>query len=53
VRHYWLADPDIRVLEVYELSEGQYRRAASLADGDTFSPPLLPGLAIPLSSLWG
>lgn len=53
VRHYWLADPETRVLEVYELSEGQYRRAASLADRDTFSPPLLPGLTIPLSSLWG
>ena len=53
VRHYWLADPEIRVLEVYELGEGQYRRAASLADGDTFSPPLLPGFTIPLSSLWG
>ena len=25
----------------------------ALPDGDTFSPPLLPGLTIPLSSLWG
>ena len=53
VRHYWLADPETRVLEVYELGEGQYRRAASLADDDTFSPSLFPGLTIPLASLWG
>src|SRR3989338_466184 len=53
VRQYWLADPETRVLEVYELGEGQYRRAASLADDDTFSPSLFPGLTIPLASLWG
>jgi Uma2 family endonuclease len=52
VRQYWLADPETRVLEVYELGEGQYRRAASLADADTFSPSLFPGLSIPLASLW-
>ena len=52
VRHYWLADPEARILEVYELGEGQYRRAASLADDDSFSPSLFPGLTIPLSSLW-
>lgn len=52
VRHYWLADPEARILEVYELGEGQYRRAASLADNDSFSPSLFPGLTIPLSSLW-
>ncbi len=53
VRQYWLADPERRVLEVYELGEGQYRRAAGLADHDTFSPSLFPGLSIPLASLWG
>jgi len=53
VGHYWLADPDARILEVYELTEGQYRRAASLADDETFAPSLFPGLTIALSSLWG
>lgn len=53
VSHYWLADPEARILEVYELAEGQYRRAASLADDDRFSPSLFPGLTITLSSLWG
>jgi Uma2 family endonuclease len=52
VTHYWLADPEARGLELYELSERQYRRAASLADNDSFSPSLFPGLTIPLSSLW-
>jgi Uma2 family endonuclease len=53
VRHYWLADPETRALEVYELSEGQYRRTASLADDDSFAPSLFPGLTIQLGSLWG
>lgn len=53
VRHYWLADPEARVLEVYELSEGRYRRSAGQAGGDVFSPSLFPGLTIPLASLWG
>ena len=53
VRHYWLADPDARVLEVYELTGGQYRETARLTAGATFTPTLFPGLAISLSSLWG
>ncbi len=53
VGHYWLADPEARILEVYELTEGQYRRTANLADDDSFSPSLFPGLTIALSSLWG
>lgn len=53
VGHYWLADPEARTLEVYELTDGQYRRSAGLADDDSFSPSLFPGLTIPLSSLWG
>ena len=53
VRHYWLADPDARVLEVYELTDGQYREMARLTAGTTFTPTLFPGLAISLSSLWG
>ena len=53
VRHYWLADPDARVLEVYELTGGQYSETARLTAGATFTPTLFPGLAISLSSLWG
>lgn len=53
VSHYWLADPEVRILEVYELTEGQYRRTASLADDDSFSPSLFPGFTVALSSLWG
>jgi Uma2 family endonuclease len=53
VPHYWLVDPEMRILEVYELGEGQYRRVASLAGDDAFSPAVFPGLSIPLASLWG
>ena len=53
VRHYWLVDPEAQTLEAFELAEGQYRRTARLAGEATVVPPLFPGLAIPLSSLWG
>jgi len=53
VRHYWLVDPEARAIEAFELAEGQYRRTARLAGEATFVPALFPGLAIPLSTLWG
>lgn len=53
VPHYWLVDPEARAIEAFELVEGQYRRTARLAGEATFVPSLFPGLAIPLSSLWG
>ena len=53
VPHYWLVDPEARAIEAFELVEGQYRRTARLAGEATFVPSLFPGLAIPLSTLWG
>lgn len=53
VGHYWLVDPDARVLEAFELDEGRYLRVAHLAENETFAPSLFPGLTISLSSLWG
>jgi len=52
VRHYWLADPDARVLETLELDAGRYRETARLTGDARFTPTLFPGLEISLSSLW-
>ncbi len=53
IRHYWLADPETRILEALELVDGSYRVAASLAGDETFEPALFPGLTLSLAELWG
>jgi Uma2 family endonuclease len=53
VRHYWLADPDARTIEAFELDEGRYRRAVHLTGDAAFTPSMFPGLTISLRSLWG
>jgi Uma2 family endonuclease len=52
VPHYWLADPDGRAIETFELTEGRYHRTGDLAGETNFTPSLFPGLTIPLRSLW-
>ncbi len=53
VRHFWVADPEARTLEVFELGDEGYRRTAQLTGSADFAPALFPGLSIPLASLWG
>lgn len=53
VRHFWVADPEARTLEVFEAGDEGYRRTAQLTGGADFAPALFPGLSIPLASLWG
>jgi Uma2 family endonuclease len=52
VPHYWIADPKARLLEVFRLEGGKYRRVAELKDDAVFEPSLFPGLKIDLSELW-
>ncbi|MBI4278205.1 MAG: Uma2 family endonuclease [Armatimonadetes bacterium] len=52
VAGYWIVDPDTQSVEVYTLEGGQYRRAATLGAQDTLTSPNLPGLTLPVSSLW-
>ncbi|MBI2158578.1 MAG: Uma2 family endonuclease [Candidatus Rokubacteria bacterium] len=52
VPHYWLADPDGRSIETFELTAGRYHRTGDLVGETNFSPSLFPGLTIPLRSLW-
>ena len=53
VKNYWIIDPYARTLEAYELSGTRYERVADAEGDETFEPALFPGLAIPLSDLWG
>jgi len=52
VPHYWLLDPDQRVLETYELSGGQYNLFTKAHNVDVFISSVFPGLSIQISDLW-
>jgi Uma2 family endonuclease len=52
VDEYWIVDADARTLDVFERSETAYRASGALREDDRFSPRLLPGLTIALSSVW-
>ncbi|MBI3947945.1 MAG: hypothetical protein HY321_18655 [Armatimonadetes bacterium] len=50
---YWIIDPMELVVEEYQLVEGRYVRAASVAAGSVFRPGIFPGLEIDLRALAG
>jgi Uma2 family endonuclease len=54
VEEYWIVDPDLDSIDVYRRVEGRYQRAAqlSLEAGDVLRTPLLPDLALPLSTIF-
>jgi Uma2 family endonuclease len=54
VREYWIVDPELETANVYRLSEEGFGRASHLSReaGDALASPLLPGLSIPLASLF-
>ena len=55
VREYWLVDPELDVVTIYQrAADGTLPRAAELtaASGATLTTPLLPGLAVPLADLF-
>lgn len=50
---YWIADPDLRLFEVYRRdAEGRLVKVAELEDAAILSSPLFPGLEIDLGRLW-
>lgn len=51
VPHLWLLDPDVRVLEAYELASNAYILKERLSEG-VFLPSLFPGLEIRLDEVW-
>jgi Uma2 family endonuclease len=53
VRWYWLVDPQVRTLEVFELGEnGRYIHALGATDGSVEIPGC-EGLTLDLDALWG
>ena len=54
VSEYWVIDPELDVIKVYRLVERRYTRVLelSLESGDVLTTPLLPGLALPLATIF-
>ncbi|MFZ3130526.1 MAG: Uma2 family endonuclease [Desulfosporosinus sp.] len=52
IQHYWLVDPEDKMLECFLLRDGAYTLAASGMDEDVVEHPGYPGLSIALKTLW-
>ena len=52
VREYWIFDPRNDTVLTLELRDGEYVERPTLTAADTFTTPLLPGLAIPLCDVF-
>jgi Uma2 family endonuclease len=51
VRWYWIVDPSLRTLEIFELRDGAYVRARGASDG-SLRPPGCRGLSLDLDAMW-
>lgn len=53
IRYYWLFDPALGSLEVFELdASGRYARALAATEGRIESVPGCEGLVLDLDALW-
>ena len=52
IREYWRVDPRNDTVTQLELRDGEYIERAVLDAEDTLTTPLLPGLSIPLASVF-
>lgn len=53
VRFYWIVDPSVRTIHVFELgADGRYTLAAAASDGTIDPVPGCEGLALDLDALW-
>ncbi len=53
VRHFWLIDPQLQTLEVYELCNGQWVLLETIDNDKPVSIAPFQDISFPLSSLWG
>ncbi len=49
---YWIIDPSLQSLEIFELIDGRYARAARATEGRLESVPGCPGLQLDLDNVW-
>ncbi len=52
VPHYWLADPEARTLEVFELEEGRWLRLGAWGDGDRARVPPFDAIELEVGALF-
>jgi Uma2 family endonuclease len=50
---YWIVDPSLQSLEIFELTGGRYARAARATEGRLDEVPGCPGLQLDLDEIWG
>jgi Uma2 family endonuclease len=53
VAWYWILDPSLQSLEIFELLGDRYARAARATEGRLETVPGCPGLALDLDEIWG
>lgn len=52
VQEYWLVDPSLQLIEVYERGEKNWNRSGIYDEEDTLVSPLLPGLQAALRDIF-
>jgi len=53
VAWYWIVDPSLQSLEIFELTGGRYARAARATEGRLDEVPGCAGLQLDLDEIWG
>jgi Uma2 family endonuclease len=52
VRYYWLVDPALGSLEIFELDSARFARSAAITSGALQAVPGCPGMVLDVDRLW-
>jgi Uma2 family endonuclease len=52
VHHYWLVDPALGCIEMFELIDSRYSKAVGVTSGKITEVPGCPGLILDIDALW-